>query len=371
MLIRFTPAGDADSLGRLIDEVAADSSVGLVLVLACDGNGYAPPDLDGVLRAARKPVIGGIFPHVVRDRRTHDIGSLVVGLACSASVVTLTGADADACTIGTQLRGVTAPDRPGTAFVFADGHCEPIQMLLDALVDAWGPDVDYVGASAGSFTLVHRPCVITNRGLLENSAVVALTDIGAGIGMAQGWHAISPAFEVTGIDRNAIVSLDGRPAFDVYREVVEAHSGRSIRHTAFSTFATAYPLGIELPDKALLVRDPVVEDGGRLICLGKAGQGSRIQVLHGTRQALAADARRASRAARSSYRGATPEPCATLLMGCVSRALFLQEDFEMELAALHTGSPLIGALTLGEIANAGRRSLAHHNKSSIVAMLDA
>ena len=86
MLIRFTPAGDAPSLARLIDDVAASPDVGLVVVLACDGNGYTPANVDEFLKRVPKPLVGGIFPNVVLGRRMYEFGAIVAGLACRSRV---------------------------------------------------------------------------------------------------------------------------------------------------------------------------------------------------------------------------------------------------------------------------------------------
>jgi len=60
----------------------------------------------------------------------------------------------------------------------------------------------------------------------------------------------------------------------------------------------------------------------------------------------------------------------TLVFDCISRALFLQDHFAQELAAVAQGqSPLFGALTIGEIANSGRSYLEFFNKTTVVARL--
>jgi hypothetical protein len=51
--------------------------------------------------------------------------------------------------------------------------------------------------------------------------------------------------------------------------------------------------------------------------------------------------------------------------------LFLEKNFAYELEAVHDGQmPLIGALTLGEIANNGKDYLEFYNKTSVVGVLE-
>ncbi|MEI7446985.1 MAG: FIST C-terminal domain-containing protein, partial [Burkholderiales bacterium] len=59
-----------------------------------------------------------------------------------------------------------------------------------------------------------------------------------------------------------------------------------------------------------------------------------------------------------------------LFIDCVSRVLFLGDAFDRELrSVVRDDVPTIGALTLGEIANAGRSFLEFHNKTAVVALM--
>ena len=57
-------------------------------------------------------------------------------------------------------------------------------------------------------------------------------------------------------------------------------------------------------------------------------------------------------------------------MDCISRFLFLAERFDDELAAYdHEEVPVIGTLSMGEIANHGQEYLEFYNNTSVVAVL--
>ena len=60
-----------------------------------------------------------------------------------------------------------------------------------------------------------------------------------------------------------------------------------------------------------------------------------------------------------------------LFIDCISRVLYLEEAFAQELSAVHEPDvPLIGALTLGEIANTGEDYLEFYNKTAVIAVLE-
>jgi hypothetical protein len=372
MLIRFDAGGEPGVLVRMLQEVASAPEVGLLVVLACDANNYCPADLDPVLRECGKPLVGGVFPQIISDGVVHARGTIVAGLACRATTLALHRLDDPAndfeAQIDASLAGA-AYDR-GTLFTFVDGRSGRIGALIDALFNTFGLGIDYLGGGAGSLVEGRRACVICNQGLLTDAAVLAMTDIGAGIGVAHGWQSISQAFRVTEAQRNTIVSLDWRPAFEVYREVVEPHAGRRFDDTAFFDLAKAYPFGIAKLDDEMVVRDPLVEDCGRLVCVGEVERGAYVHVLHGNVASLVDAAGRASLIAQSSYRGASAR-ASVFLIDCISRVLFLQDSFASELAAVKRDGPLIGALTLGEIANSGRTFLEFYNKTVVVGLLDA
>lgn len=371
MLIRFSPSGDAATLARLVAEVSRHDAVGLTIVLACDGNDYTPQAIDPVLRAAGKPLIGGIFPQVIHGKRIHDFGVIVVGLECRAATVTVKS-PIDAGELQTLLQ--TSPPQPGhpwRSLISIVDACGPRPCdLIEPVATRLGMHLACLGMGAGSFTLVRKPCALTNDGLLASAAVMALTDISAGIGVAHGWEPISRAFDVTGCEDGAILSVDGRPAFDVYRDVLQARGSYDFERTAFSELAAQHPLEIICPGGERLLLDPVAVDAGGIICMGAIVPAGQVRIMHGRGQRLIA----ASRTARQAAEAAHPSPLrplSGLLLQSVSRALCLQHDLHAELAALDPGGVLVGAVSLAEIAPGARLGMCLHTKSAVVGLLDA
>lgn len=371
MLIEVDREGDAATLHAMLARVAAAPEVGLVLVLACDANGFTPAQLDPALHACAKPLLGGVFPQIMVAREKLERGSIVAGLRCRASVLTVRDLSAS----GTDFEGLLADallpaGTGGTMFAFVDGLARRIGDLIEALFNTHGLEIDYIGGGAGSLSLQRTPCILGNQGMLGDAAVLALTDIVAGVGVAHGWQSVSGPYKVTESDRNTLISLDWRPAFDVYREVVEAHAGKRFADHAFFDLAKAYPFGIARLDDEMVVRDPLIEDAGRLVCVGELPRGAYVHILHGDPTSLVAAAAHAASLGAQAYRGS--EGGETLLfVDCISRVLFLGDGFGAELDAVNRGVPLIGALTLGEIANSGREYLEFYNKTAVVGLIDA
>jgi hypothetical protein len=107
------------------------------------------------------------------------------------------------------------------------------------------------------------------------------------------------------------------------------------------------------------------------VCVGEVPVGSFVHILEGQAAQIVAASRTANaRAADALAPSRTPQ--LRFVVDCISRTLFLGEGFSAELEALDDGRiPLIGVLTLGEIANSGRDFLELYNKTVVVGLLAA
>jgi hypothetical protein len=94
-----------------------------------------------------------------------------------------------------------------------------------------------------------------------------------------------------------------------------------------------------------------------------------VHILSGDADDLVAAASMALELGMAAFTGPR-EPAITLFIDCISRSLALGEDFGRELEAVaRSSTPLVGALTLGEIANSGKDYLEFYNKTSVVGVL--
>jgi len=64
--------------------------------------------------------------------------------------------------------------------------------------------------------------------------------------VAHGWQAIGQPLHVTRTDGADLLTLDGRPALDVYLERTSAPAGLDQDAAGFARFADAHPLGVRL-----------------------------------------------------------------------------------------------------------------------------
>ncbi len=375
MELRFDPTGKPETLIALTKELSALPNIKGLMILAGDENGWTPATLDPILATLPLPVFGGIFPQIVANTRNHSQGTLVIGLPVTPTVACIPGLSdpsADFYKLLEPHAEAWMEPRPlasDTLLVLVDGLSKRIASLVEALFQCFGLETNFIGGGAGSLSFQQKPCLITNQGLIMDAALVVHLPVRSGIGVAHGWQPVSDSIKVTQADRNTIISLDWRPAFEVYREHVEAHSGRAFDDQNFFDIAKGYPFGINKLNSEVVVRDPLMTDGQNgLVCVGEVPTGCFVRILSGTPASLIDAAREARRRAEHSL-PATGTPIQALFIDCISRVLFLGDDITRELEAAAAGEPLCGALTLGEIANNGRDYLEFYNKTAVMGLL--
>ena len=189
--------------------------------------------------------------------------------------------------LGLLIKRVLENESTKTMLLFVDGFSKCIGNFIDCLFNVFGLEINYIGGGAGSLSLEQKPCLFTNEGVFQDSAVLAMFDVKSGIGVRHGWKSVEGPYKVTQSDKNSIKTLDWRPAFEVYRHVVQQHSGRSFEKENFFELAKAYPFGITKIGTERIVRDPVMlgaEDV--LICVGEMTEGSFVDILHGSKTSL-------------------------------------------------------------------------------------
>ncbi len=366
--MHFDPQASFDLLERRV-AAAKQQGAKSVLVLAGDGTRWDADLVDPWLRAQTLPVYGGVFPQVLMGTQ-HSANALVtVALTEAPEVAVVTGLDHprfDLCAPLAPLRAMDAP-----VLLLVDGLAPYIARFMEAVFDELGGGAPLMGGGAGSLSFESRPCLFTPQGMLKNAALLLTLPGPLGVGVDHGWTALAGPFLVTQSQGNRVLSINYRPAAEVYRECVEPRVGCQLDPDNFFGHAKGHPFGMERSDGSLLVRDPIIMDGTTLVCVGEVPEQTALHVLCGTPENLIEAAARGTRMATQQL----TTPCNTaLVIDCISRVLFLGDRFVEELQGVQTAlaaanpqaSPPFGMLTLGEIANNGQQCLEFYNKTFVL-----
>ncbi len=368
MFTYLDTTGSAKTLQQLLEVAQAQPDVKGLLVLAADANGFVPERLDPLLQAVRLPVFGGVFPAIIYQGRHYTTGSVIVGLPVAPRMTTIhalsraTPAELEAAMAALD----DVNDTHGTAFCWADGFSQQLTLLLQAFHSQVGLKYKVIGGGAGSLDLHPKPCIITNAGLLEDAAVLAVVDLPSGVAARHGWVKLSGPYHVTQSTGNVIHSLNWRPAVQVYKAAVSTIYTSEWDEDRFYEVSQNFPFGIQRYGVERVVRDPVRVKGDSLVCIGDVPQGALVDILTATNTSLLVAADEALLEAENQLRR-YGRAHTVFIIDCVSRMIFLQDRFQRELVNLYLpGTATVGVLSLGEFACNGRDYPSFLNKTTVV-----
>ncbi len=367
-----------DNLNQNIPEVLKELNPGadetVMLLIGEEDQSVDLPKLISDLNEAGIDFFGGLFPAVIFGREMSKSGAVAAKLPLVGKPLVIR--DLDRATIDLSAVDYFIHRSPVqcTAVVFVDGLAENINGFLSGLYNKMADAVSYIGGGAGSLSLKQKPCLFTNDGLFQNAAVITMLKVGSKLGVYHGWNNLAGPLVATKTVRNTIYELNWRNAFDVYRKIVEADCGSSLKRENFFDIAKGYPFGMIKDYAERIVRDPIaVGPQGELICVGAVPENSVVDILKGEPASLI---KAAGQAALESNCVKGEQVEGQLIFDCISRVLYLGDSFHEELAVINdglknegfTGNP-VGALTLGEISSYGEGYLEFFNKTVVTGVL--
>jgi hypothetical protein len=261
-----------------------------------------------------------------------------------------------------------------TSVVLVDGLNGAGERLVRELLVATGSFPQVVGGAAGDDG-AFKATRVGGRGKADTDSAAVLHTFSRkpwGLGVDHGLEPRSPRMRVTRAAGNVVEQIDGRPAFDVYKDYAAARGVTLTRENA-GPFLIANELGVHVCDDLRRARAPLaVGADGSLTCAGEIAEGASVSILDGQPERMVAAARRAAEEARRNLGG---EPAAAvLLFDCVCRGMILDGRFGQEIEAIRSvfpDVPLAGLLTYGEIARFPGGPEGWHNTTAVVAAIPA
>lgn len=354
-------------LSGMVRAYDADDDVAGILVLAAPEGDADVSALDSAVRGASTPVFGGFFPGILADGERYTEGAVVAALSVEPTTTVVRGLSDPERDLRGQLSDNVATPGETTAFVFVDGHASRIGTLVERLFESYGAECRFLGGGAGSLIDEDTSCVVTSEGVLSDAAVLATLPVSTTLGVRHGWRDVDGPFRVNRADGATLSMLAEGSAFEIYRRVVEDDAETRLTRENFFEIAKSYPFGISRLHEEKIVRDPYKVDGdGSITCFGDVPEGEYLHVLTGDQESLVSAARGATRDAVTTG-GEGP----LTVFDCISRSLYLDDEFDAELAAIGgPEEPTLGALTIGEIANGEGGHLQFYNKTAVVARIE-
>ncbi len=356
---------------EIIDAISAHVKDNAVLISIGEHTDIDLMDFVNQLKESGLQFMGGMFPKVIHGNSVLEKGIVINTLNNLENLFLVENISSTNYTIPAIH---FEEDQEYSLFTYVDGLTSNISNYLSKLYEHYGMQTNYFGGGAGSLTLEQMPCVFCNEGLFQDAAVVGVMKMASRIGVRHGWTKVGGPFIVTKAEGNVIKEINWKNPFDVYKEVVEEHSGLTFTDENFFNIAKGYPFGILKEDAECVVRDPLmVTENGELVCVGELEDNMLVDILNGDKESLVLAARQATQESIDS----AVAPRKAIIIDCISRILFLEENFDLELNAItqtikekFPDVSIGGALTLGEISSYGEGFLEFYNKTVVVGLFE-
>lgn len=350
-------------------EAALSANARSLFILVCDSSNIDYEAITLILHKCPAPVFGGVFPALIVNQQSWNEGMVVAGLSEELAIQTLADVEKIATLSEHDFKLPPELNKTHSMLALVDGLSHNIDGLIARLYDHIGPGCSVIGGGAGSLSFEQRPCILSNQGVLQDCLQLIALARPMTTTTRHGWQTLAGPFLVTDSQDHTIRALNFRPVYDVYRETVEQYSSLRFEDQEFFKIAKTFPFGLERLDIEPLVRDPILANEGMLTCVGNVPENAMAYVLHGEETGLIGAVAEAAAELGSS----NPNTTDVLVFDCISRQLFLDLTFRDELGAIcqpfSPATQILGALSLGEIANCKSGQIELHNKTAVLGAL--
>lgn len=352
---RFFEALEPAALRGVLDAWRGSHPRCAVLALLPETAAADVAALQEACRSAGVPLLGGLFPRLIHEGSFVSRGAWLLRFDEAPSHGLVDGLQDGAAVAAGRLAASVASALPqgvpsGTLFLLCDAASPDLGGVLDGFARELGPTVRHLGVLAGSESFRPMPCLFDERRLVGAAALWFLLPARQRALLVHDYQAPAGVGVATSASGNRVVSVDGRPAFEFYRERLLEQHGVALTRENFYRHAVEFPLGVELEGGALLVRMPVaLEDDGAIRCGGPVPERAVLVVCQAPPPRFGEAGR--ALAERLGEAGVTSP---FLLFYCAGRRLRLGSESEADLRALLgvTGAAAAGAISLGELGSA-------------------
>jgi hypothetical protein len=369
---------DATSIERTLEEWSSVRPLGGIFALLPEAEKDSLPLLQSICRQRGLPLVGAIFPALIRQEHFVTQGVWLLCFDEMPSYFLLP--DINARAISGVERIVTAaregsPHHVGgspkpTLFLIFDSMVPNIASLLEGIYCDLANRVDYAGVNAGSESFQPMPCLFNETQVVADGVLgILLPGVTAPV-LEHGFARPERAMSATATEGNRIAMIDWRPAFDVYQEIIKAEYGIDLNRENFYRHAVHFPFGILLANGDVIVRVPAsLAKDGALCCIGEIPENAVLVLLKAPE---AGNDCIEHLLAKLHAENGLLQGQRLLTFYCAGRRLHLGGAADSELAELRAGTEvaeMAGAVSLGEIGSTVRWGYPMFHNATLVCML--
>ena len=363
-IIKFTESSALNELDKAINS-AINEGAKSILLLTCINNGYNQENINVMLAMCPLQIGGGVFPKIIYKGKNYSQGAIVLGLMIEPKIINYSILYDSDIALKQYIYSKSRQIKNYQNFIIiSDALCNTSEDFIDHFYDYMGSGVICIGGGAGSLDGLSHPVIFTNKGLIGGVTQVIALPCQIKNSIGHGWEMIDGPYLVTSSEGHYVHSLDYKPTFDMYREIIQSKTKTTLPENFFVKLAKKYPLGIMALDGEMLVRDPIQTDGSYLECVGNVPVNSMVYLLQSDQYKMISASQKVAQQVAAQKQSNT-----LLLFDCISRDLFMGDNICDELEVIQQPFPntcLVGAMALGEIANTACGSIRLLNKSTVL-----
>jgi hypothetical protein len=258
-----------------------------------------------------------------------------------------------------------------SAMIFADALSGFTDELIGMLTELTTGEYQFFGGGAGDNAKFLRTHVFFNGKSYTDAAVVLeiRSNKPVGIGISHGWQPISKKMRVTAAEGRRLISLNARPAVEVYKQHA-LDTGTIFDIEQPIPFFLNNIIGIEIAGGYKL-RAPIgLEPDGTIILASDIPVGTSVYIMGSTSElskGAAVDATLNAIAQLGEYK-----PNVAIFFDCVATRLRMGSEFELELDDVSDtldGAAFVGCNTYGQVARVNGQFSGFQNCSAVVCII--
>ncbi len=317
----------------------------LILVASAEYEKFK--DLIAAFSEFNLAIAGGFFPSLSYEDKLYDEGALIIGIGATTRILPIDTDSVKAVPINTHTNELSAIVFLNALSKDADEHINVINNILD-------PNLPIIGMGVGALDFIHRPAIFTNDGLVTNSSLLVILDTKVIQTTTHGYEAIAGPFLVTQTEGSVTYELNYQPAFEVYSNSLVEFCDEKLSQDNFFDLTKVYPLGIENSDGSFIIKNPITTDGNGFTSVGSIPQNSVVYIMKGEESKMLKTSKDAALEICEISEAENKQTANIVFsIGCISRKLFLDENYEQELRVVSTIPATVhaGVLSMGEVSN--------------------
>jgi len=263
-------------------------------------------------------------------------------------------------------------------FILADPYSGTGSELVKSALNIFKAKI--FGGMAGASSLGGKTHVFVDEQAASNA--VALCEIRSKapihFGVKHGHIPISPLLEVTKTHGNTVYELDGKKAWDVWKEYTRKYAKEDLgidvdliqSDEQYMRALAAYEIGLRTGARYIVRALFSFNKDGSIDLVAPTYEGNVVSIMRGTKDSLIGSAKEAAIEATKHIK--KDDIAGALIFDCSIRSAVLQKAFSLAVDGIKEvlcGIPVLGFETLGEIAMNLKDIEGFHNTTTVITLI--